>query len=483
MVFLPLALFWGFAIWGLVSRKPVLLYLFFGSMPFGAFAVVPPEALGGLTFTPTPIVALLITARMFMGQRALAYVITSAIEERRLMWLFAFWLVAVLTTFTMPRIFAGTVGVIPVRGLLSQAAPLMPSTQNISQLTYLTISVLAVVAFSRLLQGAEMRQHALRALCLGATMTLVTGALDYATQFVPLEPVLAPFRTASYALLTDVEVLGAKRVVGLMPEASSYGSVCIAMLTALWFLRRAIRDERLRNRRAPLLCGGLVLFGWFSTSSATYVGLALFICMVVMEWAWRAGALKRGAYRRRGLAAEFWLAFAGFGALTAVVAFHPAVLDPLVAMIDRMVLQKTSSSSFEERGMWTAVSWQAALDTWGLGVGVGSTRASNFAVAVASNTGFAGAFFYAVFLLRTFTRRAHPQDAEGAAMISGIRWAYPPGFVLVLLVGTTPDPGPMVAFQYGLITAVALAGERRAARERVARAAPGPGRPAGALPA
>ncbi|QDL94733.1 hypothetical protein FDP22_22950 (plasmid) [Paroceanicella profunda] len=471
MVFLPLALFWSFAIWGLVSRRPVIIYLFFASMPFGAFAVVPPEALGGLTFTPTPIVALLICVRMFMTPRALSYVITSAIEERRLLYLFAFWVVAVFATMFLPRVFAGEVGVIPMRGLLSQPAPLMPSTQNMSQLTYLTISVLAVVAFSRLLQGAEMRQHVLRALCLGAFLTIVTGLLDFATQFVPLEPVLAPFRTASYALLTDVEVLGAKRVVGLMPEASSYGSVCIAMLTALWFLRRAIRDERLRNRRAPLLCGGLLLFGWLSTSSATYVGLALFICMVVMEWAWRAGALKRGAYRRRGLAVEFWLAFAGFGALTAIVAFHPAVLDPMVAMIDRMVLQKTSSSSFEERGMWTAVSWQATLDTWGLGVGVGSTRASNFAVAVLSNTGFAGGLCYALFLLRTFTRRAHPDDFEGAAMISGIRWAYPPGFVLVLLVGTSADFGPMVAFQYGLITAIALAGERRRAQDR-ARARP-----------
>jgi hypothetical protein len=59
-----------------------------------------------------------------------------------------------------------------------------------------------------------------------------------------------------------------------------------------------------------------------------------------------------------------------------------------------MVLKKTESSSFDERSMWTIVSLRALIDTFGIGVGLGGTRASNSLVAVASNVGLVGVFLY-----------------------------------------------------------------------------------------
>ena len=460
MVALPLFLFWSLAIWGLLSRKPVLIYLFFCSMPFGSVAVLPPGLTAGLTFTPAPIVALLIIARTLTNQRGINFVAESALSAQKLGIIFAFWVLAAATTLIMPSLFAGEILIIPVRGTLSAAAPLYPTNQNISQFAYITISIAAVFAFARLLQSPVMRQHALRGMSFGAGLVIITGALDFATQFVPITFLLEPFRTATYALLTDVEVLGGKRVIGLMPEASSYGGLSLGFLTSLYFMRRGVEDPWLRDRYLPPVLAVLVIFTWLSTSSAAMVGLAMLSGFIALEWTLRAVGLNLSLTQRKQVASEFWIAFSALFAVTAVILLKPDLLDPITALIDRMVLQKTSSHSFEERNMWTAVSWQAAIDTFGLGVGLGSTRPSNAFVAVVSSTGFIGAALYYGFIAQSLLRRAPASDQSGQALMSAVRWSFPPLFLIGLLIGTSADFGAFGAFRYGLASAIAFSGFR-----------------------
>lgn len=458
MDFLPIAIFWLLAIIGVFGRKPqFLLYLFFASMSFGAFAVVPTNLTGGLTFTATPMVALLIIARTLGNGKGLNYLYHTLLTPRGFLLLFLFWVIAVLVTLFMPRLFAGEVEIIPMRlSLFMRTDWLQPTTQNISQLAYLTISVAAVPAFARLLSTEAMRQHALKALCFGGAVVIVTGLLDFMTQFMPLQAVLAPFRTATYALLTEVNLTGgAKRVVGLMPEASAYGALCISFLTGLYFFRRALTDRPLRTRYVPVLMGLLLIFTWLSTSSAAYVALGVLAAAMGAEWLWRAAKARQKSLRR-DLGLELSLVFAAIIFVCLLVLIKPGLLDPLIAMIDEIVLKKSSSSSFEERSLWTAVSWQALLDTYGLGVGMGGTRASNSVVAVLSNTGFLGGLCYYGFVLQTVLRRTHPQDETGAAFLNAVRWTMAPALATTILIGTSADFGYFNAWLYGLAAAVAF---------------------------
>ncbi|WP_089170187.1 hypothetical protein [Azotobacter chroococcum] len=453
---IPIALFWGLALLGLFGKSHVLLYLFFGSMPFGAFAVVPPELTGGLTLTPTPMVALLIIMRSLCSWGGLMFFASAARSRKRLLLLFLFWLVAIVTTMFMPRFFAGEVTIIPVRlEVFTFGEPLQPTTQNFSQLIYLTISVFAVFAFARLLRDPVQRQHALSAMCLGATLAIFTGLLDYLSQYVTLDSVLEPFRTATYALMTEVEIFGGKRVVGLMPEASAYGGLCISFLCSIYFLRHAMSNRWLRERAAPLLIFLLMLFIWLSTSSAAYVALFVFGLVAVMEWGWRKNTGSTDTFMRRGLGFEFWTAFAALVGLSLILLFNPSLLDPIAEKVDEMILNKTQTSSYEERSMWTAIGWQALADTWGLGVGIGSTRTSNFAAAIFSNTGVIGGLLYFAFVLQILLRKL-PSAIDGVdnAMLNGVRYAYIPPFVVGLLAGTTADFGTHNAFLYGIALAV-----------------------------
>lgn len=468
MTALPILAYWLVAAWGLLSPRPVLVYLFFATLPFGTLAVVPPEVTAGLTFVPAPMTALLLIAKTFVNRQRLLVAVSAALDARRLGILFAFWVVAVVVTVFMPRLFAGSVMIIPVRGDVSSRAPLYVTIQNISQLAYLTISIIVVFAFAQRLRTPDSRQTALHALVLGSAVTVATGVADFASQYLPLTPVLDLFRTATYALLTDVEVFGAKRVVGLMPEASSFGSLCLSMLCLLYFLRRAIRNNRIRDVYTPPLILMLLMFAWLSTSSATYVGLAVFAAMVVLEWLIRSLERRYSRLRRRHLAAEFWFASLLTVGVAVLLLVQPALFDSMIAMVDRMVFQKAETDSFTERSMWTAVSLQALFDTYGIGVGLGGTRASNSVVATFSNVGVVGAVFYFGFIIQSLLRRAARDDMEGEVLVSAMRYAFAPPFIVGLLIGTTPDFGAFGAFRYGLLAAIGLgslyAGSLRPAR-------------------
>lgn len=458
---LPLVLFWTLLVCAMASRPPFALYLFFATMPFGACAAIPTGVTGGLTLVATPIVALVIIGKAFLNRSGPSSFLTLALLPERLLCLFAFWIVVSVTTLFMPRIFAGEILVVPVRGILSTPAPLFPSTQNLSQWLYMTISVFTVFAFARLLQTAAMRQHALQAMCLGAAMLITTGVIDFASQYVPLGAVLAPFRTASYALATEVEVLGSKRVVGLMPEASAFGNYCLGFLCALHFYRRAIVNPIVRGRVCPLLLTLLVILCWQSKSSATYVGLVLFFAMAALEWLLRANAEgRRATIYKQGLLGELSVLVSVLVTLMLALLFKPGLLDPILAMIDRMVLQKTSSLSYEERGMWRLIALSSVLESYGFGIGLGSTRSSSSIVAILSASGILGGMLFYAFAAQSFFRSPRYPTIESGIINSAFRFSYPPMIAVSLMIADA-NFEPLTGFGFGITAALSIALRRQ----------------------
>ncbi|MFT3972931.1 MAG: hypothetical protein QM699_05645 [Amaricoccus sp.] len=466
MTLLPIVGFWALALWGFAGaggRRLVTLHL--ALLPFGSLAVLPASASGGLALTPAPMLGALLVLRCALTRGGLAGMARLALAPRGMLLLAAYAVVAVVATAFLPRLFAGTI-VMPWRGEVLAPTPLAPSAQNASQLAYLLISILVAIAYGRLLAQPGMRQHALRALALGGAVAVATGLLDLATAVMPVAPLLAPFRTAAYALHVSHVILGTKRVVGLMPEAAAFGLLCVGYLSLLYFLRRALPDGWLRRRGMPALMLGLLASIALSTSTAAYAGLSVLGAAAAAEWGWRAVTLRRREPGRRGLAPEAWAAIGGLAALAAVFAVLPHLLDPVAALLEATVVEKAASASFAERSAWTEVSWRAFLATGGLGLGVGSTRVSTSVVGVLAGTGVLGAGLYYGFILRTLTRRALPRDPEARLLLGGVRWAWLAPFASSLLTGIGADFGPFLAVLFGLGVAVSdwRAGARAAPR-------------------
>ena len=115
--------------------------------------------------------------------------------------------------------------------------------------------------------------------------------------------------------------------------------------------------------------------------------------------------------------------------------------------------------------MWTRVSWEALRATHGMGVGLGGTRASNSAVALASNAGLAGAACYFLFVFQClFLRRVARPDTQDRALRSALRWSFVPSFLASLTIGSTSDFGVFNAFLYALSIALARPAAHRSPR-------------------
>jgi len=460
MAAIPYLLFWGLAIYAfLTPKKHIILYILFGCMSFGTFSIITPS-LTGVTLTSAPLMAIIFFFRTFNYQGALDTIVDFSFSKKKLLLIFLFWVVALFITLTMPRFFEGIVDVVPMRGggkYAGYAAPLEFTPQNITQLVYITISVFSVYTFLKVFQDEKMHQHALGALCLGATVIVITGYLDYLSQFSSaVATTLDLFRNANYAMLNEAEIFNSKRVVGLMAEASFFGIVTMSFLSSLYFLRKSIKSDFLRNKAVPALIFLLIILIYLSTSSGAYVGLAVFFVLAIFEWIWRSKMYLKNKLYKQGLAIEAFLLISLTVILLSLFLIIPSIFDPFIELIDTMVFKKTESFSYQERSAITLISWQSLFDSYGLGVGLGSTRASNSAIVLISSVGILGAILYYGFLLQTFLKKINIKNEYDHAILSGVKWSFIPPFVIDFLSATTPDFGLLNAFRFGLVIAISL---------------------------
>lgn len=451
-----LGLFWAVALWGLLGRRrPVLVYLFFAMLPLGTFAVVPPQMSGGLSLLGAPMTALLLTVREFGlqpdGARRLAGLAFRCRPGRLLI---SYWCVAALVTAFAPRFFQGRIEVIPMSGNSFRPTPLAPTLQNFSQMAYLTVSVLAVFAFASVFQRPGERAHLTRGLLVAGVVTIVTGVADLLSMSLPIQGYLQPFKTAQYRLLDDAILAdGAKRVVGLMSEASAFGGLSVTLFVLLYFMRQGFDSPELR-RWLAWTTTGLGIMSILSTSSAGLVAIAVVIWLVLLDWFSRTAGLTRGTMVRRGMQREMMVGIAVLIVVVAALLVAPSVFNPVVERVQTSVFAKTKTDSYVERSEWTSVSLDAAVSSKLLGVGLGSTRSSNYLVALLSSTGLPGLLLYAGFIVSLFKGSSRSLSGRESALIRAMRWSYLPVLVLEFLAVTTADFGVMSGLRWGVVLAV-----------------------------
>jgi hypothetical protein len=460
MTFLPIALYWGVALTGLFSRKPILLWLFFVSLPFGSMVVIPTNLTGGLSLVPQSMTAMLIVVHEMLLRRSGPGAFATLALRMPGLALFLFWIVSVIITLFAPRLFAGQIEVVPMSApelSFMQTALLFPTKQNVSQLAYITVSVFSVFAFARTFHDYVRLQILMRGVMVTGVIVIVTGFLDLAATYVPISPLLELFRTAEYAILDSATIVGGvKRVIGIMPEASSYGGLALTVLSLLWFLRRAMLETAMK-RRANGIMVGLALMVVLSTSSASYVGMAVLLTIGGLEWGVLAASGERSAISRRDIRGDFVLALMGLSVMVSIVFAAPHLFDFVMERLNDTIFNKTESLSYLERSMWTRTSYEAGWSSYLIGVGLGSTRASNFAAALFGSTGILGIMFYFGFVAQRLMQRVLLPDPVAQAVASALKWSFFPPFAVSLLVGTTPDFGTIEALRWGVLLALVLA--------------------------
>jgi len=458
------AFFWLLFGWILLARRPAMLALLFCSMAFGAFSVLPPAFTGGITVLPRMVCALALLAAILFGQNGWAKAWAAISDPRRLGLLSAFMIVGVLASLFMPRLFAGQVTIISLNSTLPEL--LRPSPTIYSQTIYLTVSYCIALAVCLSAERPEGQRRIANAVVAGALTAFVTGLLDMATHGTGL---LDPFRTATYKMLTTGEILGTSRIVGLMPEASAYGGLCAGLGAASYFFCRTIDPAGLWGKIARITPFLALTMAALSTSSTAMLGLGMFGLVAVLDWLIRF-TRDSAPPERAALFREFVAAALALIAIGVIAVLNSGLFRPMMDMLNLMVFEKSKSASFAERSMWNTVSLHAFAQTYGLGLGIGSTRTSSWPVALLAGTGIAGALAMGAFLLR-FLTAAPPTGADRLhrQMLYGARLSWLVAFVPGAVSSPSVDFGVLSATLFGIMAGLPLA-DRKATARRTCRA-------------
>ncbi len=466
----PAAVLWILMIGAVFSRGPSLLYLMMITGAFGSLQMLPFN--GGVNLLPQSACAALFVCKALTQRGNIMRGIESALDPQRMILFSAFVVYAVFGAFVLPRVFLGLFEVVPISAPISGTDILRPSSGNFTQSCYIMLSYGTALTFSILGQSAAVRLHYRRALLWAAYILVLSGFVDLVTYTLHVGALLEPFRTATYSFLVDVEAEGAKRVVGLMPEASTFGTACVGLMASLVFLRPFYEKgtERL------LVLGAIALLGLMtilSTSSTGVVGLGVLGFVYGADFVYRV--FDPYNPRRDGLNRELIVLFLALFAVFAGIVLKPSLLDPVYSMINGMIFEKTKSASYAERTMWTRIGWQAFLDTGGMGAGLGSIRVSNWAVSILGSTGLFGAMLIFGFMAQQLLTMPRQGPTKNAVFATALKLSLLPTLCMYLVVATIPDIGVSVASVLGLIAASHTPVSRAAARSATV-SVPGNGR-------
>ena len=327
----PALIFWALIAWSVIARPGTVLVLLLASTPFASLALLPREIVGGMSILPQSMFAVVLIIKVVAPEVVtLSPKLLSALRLRHLGYLALFLLVGVLATVIMPRLFSGEIVIVPMREHPG-AELLSPIQANFTQSGYLTLSI--VTAFAAMLMAYEpgFAETLLAGVLAGGTVCMATGLIDFAAAATGMERLLEPFRNAGYAYLTNAEVASIRRVVGLTPEASVYGGICVQFAAAIALLRPLYTERRQRILATMVVCG-LIIMALLSTSSTAYAGLA------VLGLVYAANLVRRVVWSsplgQSGIMSELLVGLGLMIALMFVLIARANLLDPLLDLID-----------------------------------------------------------------------------------------------------------------------------------------------------
>ncbi len=430
------------------SIVAMLIFVMICSLMSGAAALAP-SGLNGSTVPPAATAMPFLILRCLLPGTGTARVVGQAI--RATIWLGFFALYGALTAYVLPRIFAGTIAVTPLRPIagdnLFVTYPLAFSAQNVTVSVYLLLTAFgALCSFVALRQPGAPRLWA-RAVSVVALLHAGFGFASVVLAGTPLEAILKFFRNGFYAQL-DQTVQGLVRMNGIAPEPSGYalyGFGYFVLATELW-----LRDVDPRWTRAASIALGSALL--LSTSSTAYVGLAGYAMIGGLRLFIMPGGVRSGKLLALG-------AMAGLGAVLALllVLRHPEAWNAVASMASRLLFEKGESLSGQQRLMWAKQGLAAFWASGGLGIGVGSFRSSSLVTAIIGSVGVIGTTAFVAHLLavvkplRRSTYHAPPPIEQRMGVAAS--WTVLVMLVPAAVTAASPDPG----LSWGLTSGAALA--------------------------
>ena len=353
---------------------------------------------GSGTIQPAHLMLGFLALVVFSRSGSLAPVMRSLTFPREGFWFAGIVAFGIAGAYLLPRLFAGATGINAIgatdQGPSLVLVPLGPTTGNVTQSIYLVADLVCFMAVLSVASTPRGFERVMRALLVYSACNIAFAIIDLITAATGTGFLLGFLRNADYQLHVEETTGGLRRIVGSFTETSAFS---YATVGSLGFTARLWLSGYRTGLTGPLSVSSLGLLA-FSTSTTAYAATPVLLALLY------AGSLSRAVRGRAQPATLTFLAFAPLAALMLglAVALVPAMAATVGSFLDVAVFEKSSSQSGLERTQWNQTALQNFIDTYGLGGGLGSIRASSFPLAILSNLGILGVAGFGAFLGRVF---------------------------------------------------------------------------------
>ncbi|MDE1992412.1 MAG: hypothetical protein KGI75_07900, partial [Rhizobiaceae bacterium] len=425
------------------------------STVFGAAAAFSLPGLGGASVLVPSLFLLFFFIRLFMAYGE-GPIFAALAPPRPGFCLLVLTVYGVMTCIFYPRLFQGMTSTMTVERSVGahsfiSLVPLKFSSNNITQTVYAIGGLMCFATTFAFFRKGGSSANLISGMVVVASVNLGFALADIITYFSHTEFLLGFVRTANYALLTNAEKGGLKRISGTFPEASAFADftlVLFAMIASLWL--SGVRS-RVTGPIAALLLLALIL----STSATALVGLGVVVPVLCLQ-SFLASRVEPGTGRP--------VMIVGIMAAAPLIIMFVLVAMPDLAagmqdFLDEMLFSKANSQSGQERFMWNAMAYKTFLDTYGFGAGLGSARASSFGLVMLSNLGVLGALIFAIFVIAILAADTRPRNMplrEAAAVARAAKAGFITVLVSALTSGTVYDLGLMFYILAGSVAALTV---------------------------
>ncbi|MBB4567178.1 O-antigen ligase family protein [Rhizobium leucaenae] len=425
------------------------------STVFGAAAAFSVPGLGGASVLVPSLFLLFFAIRLFLayGEGPL---FAALAPPRPGFCLLVLTIFGLATALFFPRLFQGMTETMTVersvggRNFIS-LVPLKFSSNNITQSVYAVGGLVCFATTFAFIRKGGTPTNLINGMLVVASVNLGFALADIITYFSHTEFLLGFVRTANYALLTNAEKGGLKRISGTFPEASAFADftlVLFAMIASLWL-------SGVRSRATGIVAALLLVALILSTSATALVGLGVVLPVLCLQ-SFLASRSEPGSGRPVMIVAIM-------AAMPLVILFvliaMPDLASGLHDFLDEMLFSKADSQSGRERFMWNSMAYQTFIDTQGFGAGLGSARASSFGLVLLSNLGIPGTLIFALFvllILKADTRPGRLPLREAAAVARAAKAGFITVLVSAATSGTVYDLGLMFYILAGSVSALTV---------------------------
>lgn len=371
-------------------------------------------SIGGFVFGVSPfyLVGICLALRLLVEVRGGRTLLPSEkIPARGIsMLLLAFLVWSFASAVMMPYLFAGMAVYAPrervdidiVQGNL---APLHWSLSNLAQVIYLTLNVAAVLYAFHHVQTKPQAEKLARALRWAVFIVVAVGLLQHLASLAGWSYPYTVFNNnpnnPSDVQPLDQQIGGFIRISSTFAEPMNSGSFLAAVASGL--LASYLSGSRGTRSLLALLAVGVVLLE--TTSTTGYLALSVMVCLLLGYF----NPLRKREFRAQPSFLKGWavVTLTALCIVEAGIHFIPSLSQVVVAE----TVEKSEGISFVSRVVADLDSLRLFENTYGLGVGLGSSRPSSLITALLSTVGIVGTTLFAMALykiVKVFPGRGAP---------------------------------------------------------------------------